>query len=188
MVGRRPTTDVLVLGSGVAGLTAAIHAARRGLSTIVLTKAELDTSATAWAQGGVAAVLGHVAPVTRRFRGGKGVATAAGMSLVLYPRASLVIGVPTRHIHCHAGILHREDYDHALELLVQLASVRETARNGVLVREGMTLVPLRVYFNDRGRAKIEIAIARGKQLHDKRETEKKRDWGREKGRLLRARG
>jgi len=47
---------------------------------------------------------------------------------------------------------------------------------------------LKVYFNDRGRAKIEIAIARGKKLHDKRETEKKRDWNKEKGRLLRDRG
>jgi SsrA-binding protein len=55
-------------------------------------------------------------------------------------------------------------------------------------REGMTLVPLKMYFNARGRAKIEIAVARGKKLHDKRETEKKRDWSREKGRLLRARG
>jgi len=57
MAGRNPVTDVLVLGSGVAGLTAAIHVARRGLTTIVLTKAELDQSATAWAQGGVAAAL-----------------------------------------------------------------------------------------------------------------------------------
>jgi SsrA-binding protein len=59
---------------------------------------------------------------------------------------------------------------------------------GAIEREGMTLVPLKLYFNDRGRAKIEIALARGKKLHDKRETEKKRDWQREKGRLLRARG
>jgi SsrA-binding protein len=55
-------------------------------------------------------------------------------------------------------------------------------------REGMTIVPLRIYFNEKGRAKIEIALARGKQLHDKRETEKKRDWNREKSRLLRDKG
>ncbi len=48
----------------------------------------------------------------------------------------------------------------------------------------MTIVPLKIFFNDRGRAKIEIAVARGKQLHDKRETEKQRDWNREKSRLL----
>ena len=55
-------------------------------------------------------------------------------------------------------------------------------------REGMTLVPLKLYFNPKGRAKVEIAIARGKKLHDKRETEKKRDWNRERGRLLREKG
>lgn len=55
-------------------------------------------------------------------------------------------------------------------------------------REGMTVVPLRLYFNERGMAKLEIALARGKKLHDKRETEKKRDWDREKSRLLRDRG
>jgi SsrA-binding protein len=55
-------------------------------------------------------------------------------------------------------------------------------------REGMTLVPLKLYFNPKGRAKVEIAVARGKKLHDKRETEKKRDWNREKGRLLREKG
>jgi SsrA-binding protein len=54
-------------------------------------------------------------------------------------------------------------------------------------REGMTIVPLKLYFNDRGRAKIEIALARGKQVHDKRETEKQRDWNREKSRLLKQR-
>ena len=55
-------------------------------------------------------------------------------------------------------------------------------------REGMTLVPLKLYFNERGRAKVEIALARGKKLHDKRETEKKRSWERERGRLMRDRG
>jgi SsrA-binding protein len=55
-------------------------------------------------------------------------------------------------------------------------------------REGMTLVPLKVYFNPRGIAKIELGIARGKKIHDKRETEKKRDWERDKARLMRAKG
>jgi SsrA-binding protein len=59
---------------------------------------------------------------------------------------------------------------------------------GAVDREGMTVVPLRIYFNDRGRAKVELAVARGKKLHDKRETSKKRDWGREKARLMREKG
>jgi SsrA-binding protein len=59
---------------------------------------------------------------------------------------------------------------------------------GAVDREGMTVVPLRIYFNDRGRAKVELAVARGKKLHDKRETSKKRDWGREKARLMRDKG
>src|ERR1700759_4179355 len=59
---------------------------------------------------------------------------------------------------------------------------------GAVEREGMTLVPLKMYFNDKGRAKVELALAKGKKLHDKRETEKNRDWGRERGRLLRDKG
>jgi len=59
---------------------------------------------------------------------------------------------------------------------------------GAVEREGMTLVPLKLFFNDKGRAKVELALARGKKLHDKRETEKKRSWDRERGRLLRAKG
>ena len=55
-------------------------------------------------------------------------------------------------------------------------------------REGMTLIPLSIYFNPRGRAKVELALAKGKKLHDKRETEKDRDWKREQGRLMRDRG
>jgi SsrA-binding protein len=55
-------------------------------------------------------------------------------------------------------------------------------------REGMTLVPLRLYFNDRGMAKLQIGIAKGKKLADKRATEAKRDWQRQKARILRERG
>ncbi|GGH23223.1 SsrA-binding protein [Alsobacter metallidurans] len=55
-------------------------------------------------------------------------------------------------------------------------------------REGMTLVPLKIYFNEKGRAKVEIALAKGKNVADKRETEKKRDWDREKSRLMREKG
>jgi SsrA-binding protein len=46
----------------------------------------------------------------------------------------------------------------------------------------MTVVPLKIYFNDKGRARVEIALAKGKKLHDKRESEKQRDWSRERGR------
>ena len=60
--------------------------------------------------------------------------------------------------------------------------------SGAVEREGMTIVPLKLYFNDKGRAKVELAIARGKKLHDKRETERKRSWDRERGRLLRLKG
>ena len=59
---------------------------------------------------------------------------------------------------------------------------------GGIEREGMTIVPLRMYFNERGRAKLEIALAKGKKLHDKRETLKKRSWDREKSRLLKRGG
>ena len=55
-------------------------------------------------------------------------------------------------------------------------------------RQGMTLIPLELYFNARGIAKLKLALAEGKKLHDKRETEKKRDWNREKARLLREKG
>jgi len=66
---------------------------------------------------------------------------------------------------------------------------REIAKLSQAVeREGMTLVPLKLYFNDKGRAKIELGLAKGKKLFDKRETDKKRDWEREKGRLMRVKG
>ncbi len=66
---------------------------------------------------------------------------------------------------------------------------RELARLiGLIRREGYTLVPLSLYFNERGIAKVELGLARGKRKVDKRETQKRRDWQRQKARLMRERG
>ncbi|MGL5362659.1 MAG: SsrA-binding protein SmpB, partial [Bosea sp. (in: a-proteobacteria)] len=51
---------------------------------------------------------------------------------------------------------------------------------GAIQREGMTLIALKMYFNDKGRAKVELGLGKGKKLHDKRETERNRDWSRDK--------
>lgn len=70
-----------------------------------------------------------------------------------------------------------------------LVHKRELSRLiGAVQRDGMTLIPLRLYFNRQGRAKLELALAKGKKKYDKRETIKERDWQREKSRLMRARG
>ena len=70
-----------------------------------------------------------------------------------------------------------------------LLNVREINKmHAAVSREGMTLVPLSVYFNARGRAKVELALAKGKKAPDKRATEKERDWKREQGRIMRDRG
>jgi SsrA-binding protein len=55
---------------------------------------------------------------------------------------------------------------------------------GKLQTKGLTLIPLQMYFNDKNLVKIELGLGKGKKLHDKRETEKKRDWQRQKGRML----
>ena len=60
--------------------------------------------------------------------------------------------------------------------------------HGGVAREGMTLIPVSIYFNERGRAKIELALAKGKKLHDKRATMKERDWKRDAARIMRDRG
>jgi SsrA-binding protein len=70
-------------------------------------------------------------------------------------------------------LLHRREIDRML---------------GAVQREGRTLVPTRLYFNDKGRVKLELALAKGKKAHDKREVSAERDWKREQGRLLRDRG
>jgi SsrA-binding protein len=66
---------------------------------------------------------------------------------------------------------------------------REISRlQGAVERKGMTLVPLSIYFNSRGRAKVELALARGKNAADKRHTIKERDWKRDQQRIMRDRG
>lgn len=70
-----------------------------------------------------------------------------------------------------------------------LASKREISKLWQAVgQKGMTLVPLKMYFNDKGRVKLLIGLAKGKNVADKRQTEKKRDWQRQKSRLMRENG
>lgn len=70
-----------------------------------------------------------------------------------------------------------------------LLHAREIAKlHGAVNRQGMTLVPLSIFFNGRGRAKVELALAKGKKAPDKRAATKEREWKREQGRLLRDRG
>lgn len=59
---------------------------------------------------------------------------------------------------------------------------------GAVTREGYTIVPVKLYFDGKGIARLEIALAKGKKQHDKRETEKKRDWSRQKARIMREKG
>lgn len=70
-------------------------------------------------------------------------------------------------------LLHRRERDRLL---------------GAVKREGVTLVPLKIYFNQRGIAKLEIGLAKGRKQHDKRQLEKSRDWQRQKARLMRNKG
>jgi SsrA-binding protein len=70
-----------------------------------------------------------------------------------------------------------------------LMRAREIAKlHGAITRQGLTLIPLSLYFNSKGRAKVELALARGKKVHDKRETIKERDWKRDQSRIMRSRG
>jgi SsrA-binding protein len=72
------------------------------------------------------------------------------------------------------------------KLLLHKSEINKLAA-GVL-KEHLTIVPLKMFFNKRGRCKVDIALARGKKLHDKRETIKERSWDRERARLLREKG
>ena len=74
----------------------------------------------------------------------------------------------------------------ARKLLLHEREIRRM--HGAVARDGMTLVPLMIYFNSKGRAKVELALAKGKKAHDKRESIKERDWQRDKARLMREKG
>ncbi|MHA1518025.1 MAG: SsrA-binding protein SmpB [Alphaproteobacteria bacterium] len=87
-----------------------------------------------------------------------------------YPGAARDGHEPTRH---RKLLLHKKEMSRLL---------------GAIQRQGMALVPLRLYFNRRGIAKLQLGLGRGKKVFDKRETEKKRDWERQRGRLMREKG
>jgi SsrA-binding protein len=72
------------------------------------------------------------------------------------------------------------------KLLVHKKEARKLSM--AIGREGMTLVPLSIFFNDRGLAKVSLGLAKGRKLHDKRAAEKERDWARDKARVMRDRG
>lgn len=84
------------------------------------------------------------------------------------------------------GVLSRFEPRAPRKLLVHKKQLRSLI--GAVTREGATLVPLQIHFNNRGRAKVLLGLAEGKKKADKREAIKERDWQREKARLLRARG
>ncbi|WP_372916009.1 SsrA-binding protein SmpB [Sandarakinorhabdus sp.] len=91
----------------------------------------------------------------------------------------------TIQVFSHGNIFNHEP-KRPRKLLLHARQIEKM--NTAVTRQGMTLVPLTIYFNGTGRAKIELALGKGKKLHDKRETSKDRDWQRDKARLLRDRG
>lgn len=87
-----------------------------------------------------------------------------------YKQANRFNHEPRRH---RKLLLHRKQIDRMI---------------GAVQRNGQTIIPLRLYLNEQGKAKLELAIAKGKKLHDKREASAERDWQRDKARLLRDKG
>ena len=85
-----------------------------------------------------------------------------------------------------AGPFYQHDPKRPRRLLLHKREIAKLAQ--AVEREGMTIIPTQLYFNPRGIAKLRLSIAKGKKLHDKRETAKKRDWNREKARIMRDRG
>ncbi|MGF1605331.1 MAG: SsrA-binding protein SmpB [Rhodothalassiaceae bacterium] len=94
-------------------------------------------------------------------------------------------------VNAHIGeFSHGNQFNHEprrpRKLLLHRRQINRLA--GSVQREGYTLVPLKIYFTDTGLAKLELGLAKGKKLHDKRESEKARDWARQKQRVLKVHG
>ena len=90
------------------------------------------------------------------------------------------------HIPEYKAGVHKHDTRRPRKLLLhkrEMAKLIDEVR-----RSGRTLVPLKLYFNERGRAKLQLAVATGKKAYDKRHAEKSRDWQRDKARLMREKG
>ena len=85
-----------------------------------------------------------------------------------------------------AGPFYNHEPKRPRQLLLHRKEIAKLAQ--AVDRQGMTMVPLELYFNERGFVKLKLAVAQGKKLHDKRETERNRDWQRQKARLMRERG
>ena len=86
----------------------------------------------------------------------------------------------------NAGSFFQHEPRRPRRLLMHAAEIKKLSE--AVSRQGMTVVPLELYFNDKGRAKLRLALAQGKKLHDKREASATRDWNRQKARLLRDKG
>ncbi|PWC82057.1 SsrA-binding protein [Azospirillum sp. TSH100] len=88
--------------------------------------------------------------------------------------------------YLQAGRVDQHEPKRPRKLLVRRRELDKLAAG--IKQKGVTLVPMSVYFNDRGYAKVEIGLATGKKKHDKRESEKERSWQRDKARLMRDKG
>ena len=89
-------------------------------------------------------------------------------------------------VYQNAGAFFQHEPRRSRRLLMHAAEIKKL--NEAVNRQGMTIVPLELYFNDKGRAKLRLALAQGKKLHDKREASATRDWNRQKARLMRDKG
>ncbi len=95
-------------------------------------------------------------------------------------------------INCHipeyqqAGHHLQHDPKRIRQILLHKREINKLL--GAISRQGLTIIPLRLYFDKHGRAKLEVGLAKGKKLHDKRDAERDRDWNRDKSRLMKEKG